>query len=217
MLIADTLRARRLAALVWIAAGAAFMVVIAYGYIQARQPFLTVLNRSGMATTFVYRDPRDMLVSHVFYATEMHVGHGMHRYYTETLTNMEERLNAAIRGVHEPQADLSGVREKYAVYLDWLSQPWALCLRFEDLILERERALNCLLDYLEKRGFTLQIERAKAIAALASAIQPHKSGTFRKGQPGNWREHFTPANKQLFKEQAGDLLIRLGYEQDLNW
>ncbi|HJW89582.1 MAG TPA: sulfotransferase domain-containing protein [Anaerolineales bacterium] len=190
---------------------------IAYGYIQARQPFLSALDRTGMATVFVYRDPRDMLVSHVFYATEMHPGHGLHRYYTQSLTTMEERLNAAIRGVQEPGAELSGVSEKYAAYLDWLTQPWAFCLRFEDLILERDRALTCLLDYLQSRGFTPQLDRAVAVEALKAAIQPRKSGTFRKGQPGNWREHFTPANKQLFKELAGDLLVRLGYEQDHNW
>jgi hypothetical protein len=56
----------------------------------------------GRATVFVYRDPRDMLVSHVFYATDMHKGHGMHTYYNETLTTMEERLNAAIQGVTSP-------------------------------------------------------------------------------------------------------------------
>jgi hypothetical protein len=190
---------------------------IAYAYIQARQPFLSALNQTGLATVFVYRDPRDTLVSHVFYATEMHLGHGMHRYYTQTLETMEERLNAAIQGVQEPGAQLSSVREKYVAYLDWLSQPWALCLRFEQLILERERALNCLLDYLEDRGFTPKIDRPQAVEALKAAVDPHKSGTFRRSQPGNWREHFTPANKQLFKDVAGDLLVRLGYEQDLNW
>ena len=52
---------------------------------------------------------------------------------------------------------------------------------------------------------------------LEQAIAPKKSGTFRKGQPGNWREHFSEANKAFFKENAGDLLIRLGYEKDHDW
>ena len=107
---------------------------IGYGYIKARQPFLSLLTQPGWATIFVYRDPRDMLVSHVFYATQMHPGHGMHRYYTETLHTMEERLNAAIQGVDEPGAELSPIRQKYDGYLGWLDQPEVLCLRFEDLI-----------------------------------------------------------------------------------
>ena len=59
--------------------------------------------------------------------------------------------------------------------------------------------------------------RAQEIAILERAITPKKSGTFRKGQPGNWRQHFSEANKALFKEQAGDLLLRLGYETDNDW
>jgi len=190
---------------------------IGYGYIKARQPFIPLLTQPGWATIFVYRDPRDMLVSHVFYATQMHPGHGMHRYYTETLKTMEERLNAAIQGVDEPGAELSPIRLKYEGYLGWLEQPQVLCLRFEDLILDRSAALSRILDYLVQRGFVPRQPRQQELAILEQAIAPKKSGTFRKGQPGNWREHFTEANKAVFKQQAGDLLIRLGYEQDHNW
>ena len=158
-----------------------------------------------------------MIISHVFYATQMHPGHGMHKYYTRVLQTMEERIQAAIQGVEEPGAELSSVRAKYEAYLGWLEQPAVLSLRFEDLVLNREQALNRLLDYLEQRGFQPRLPRAQAIQALTRAIAPKKSGTFRKGQPGNWREHFTAANKEQFKQVAGDLLLRLGYEQDENW
>jgi len=190
---------------------------ISYGYIKARQPFLPVLTQAGRATIFVYRDPRDMLVSHVFYATQMHAGHGMHRYYNDTLKSMEERLNAAIEGVEEPGSQLSPVRTKYDGYIGWLDQPAVLCLRFEDLILDRQNTLNRLLSYLEQRGFTSTMPRSQEIEILSQAIAPKKSGTFRKGQPGNWREHFTAANKTSFKQQTGDLLIRLGYETSADW
>jgi hypothetical protein len=190
---------------------------IAYGYVNAREPFISALTKEGRATIFVYRDPRDMVVSHVFYATQMHAGHGMHRYYTEALKTMEERTNAAIQGVEEPGSELAPVRGKYERYLGWLEQPEVLCLRFEDLILKREQALGRVLDYLTTRGFTTRTDRQQAIAALAQAIAPKRSGTFRKGQPGNWREHFTEANKEYFKEITGDLLILLGYEQDHSW
>ena len=190
---------------------------ISYGYIKARQPFLPVLTQAGRATIFVYRDPRDMLVSHVFYATQMHAGHGMHRYYNDTLKSMEERLNAAIEGVEEPGSQLSPVRTKYDGYIGWLDQPVVLCLRFEDLILDRQNTLDRLLSYLEQRGFTSTMPRSQEIEILSQAIAPKKSGTFRKGQPGNWREHFTAANKTSFKQQTGDLLIRLGYETSADW
>ena len=190
---------------------------IAYGYLKAQEPFISTLTAPGRASVFVYRDPRDMIVSHVFYATQMHKGHWMHRYYTETLHTMEERINAAIQGVDEDGSELSDIRTKYLAYTGWLEQSQVLSMRFEDLILEREAALGRILDYLAWRGFTPQASRDQAVAVLAEAIKPKKSGTYRKGQPGNWREHFTPANKALFKAQAGDLLLSLGYEQNDSW
>lgn len=190
---------------------------IAYGYVHARPPFISALTRLGRATIFVHRDPRDMVISHVFYATQIHKGHGMHRYYNETLSTMEERINAAIEGVEEPGAELSPVKNKYENFLGWLEQPDVLCLRFEDLILDRQTTFGRLLDFLEQRGFTPQIDRARAFEALHQAIAPKRSGTFRKGQPGNWRQHFTQSNKVKFKENAGELLLRLGYETDQNW
>jgi len=189
----------------------------AYGYIKARPPFVELLTQPGRATFFVYRDPRDMIVSHVFYATQMHKGHGMHRYYNETLHSMEERIEAAIRGVDEQGSELSPVLAKYEGYLGWLEQPAVLCLRFEDLILDRQNTLNRLLDYLNDRGFRSVHPRQQEIEVLEQAIAPKKSGTFRKGQPGNWREHFTPDNIAFFKEQTGDLLVRLGYERSIDW
>lgn len=38
-----------------------------------------------------------------------------------------------------------------------------------------------------------------------------------KGQSGNWRSLFRPADKDLFKRIAGDALIKWEYEQDGNW
>lgn len=190
---------------------------IRYGYIHAREPYLEALTGPERATLFVYRDPRDMIVSHVFYATEIHKGHGMHAYYTQELNSVEERINAQISGVDKPGFELSPVRKKYDAYLGWLEQPEVLCLRFEDLILKRDETLEGILVYLESRGFTPEVGRHEAVDALKESIAPHKSGTFRKGKPGNWQEHFTASNKSLFKQTTGDLLVRLGYEVDDAW
>lgn len=189
---------------------------IRYGYIHAKEPFISLLTQPEQATIFIYRDPRDMLVSHVFYATDLYAGHGMNRYYAQ-LDSLEARLNAAIEGVSDPKFYLSNVRERYKSYFGWLAQPDVFCLRFEDLILEQDVALARLLGYLEVRGFDPRVPHEKAIKTLKGGIEPKKSGTFRKGQPGNWREHFTEVNKTRFKEIAGDLLIRLGYEETNDW
>ena len=190
---------------------------IRYGYLHAREPYISVLTQPNWATIFITRDPRDMLVSHVFYATEMNVSHGMHRYYMDQLTNMEERLNAAIEGVKETGFELASVKERYDSYIDWLNRPEILPIRFEDLILDRKNTIERILNYLKRRGFTHILDISEEISALESSIKPGKSGTFRKGQPGNWKEYFTDGNKKRFKEVAEDLLICLGYEKDNDW
>jgi hypothetical protein len=74
-----------------------------------------------------------------------------------------------------------------------------------------------LLAYLEDHGTLLEAPKEQSIQALKSAIAPQKSGTFRKGQPGDWKEYFTEKNKEQFKATAGDLLIQMGYERDFDW
>ena len=190
---------------------------IRYGYLHAVNPYLKLLTQDGWATIFIYRDPRDMLVSHVFYATEMNEQHGMYQYYNEYLHTMEERINAAIEGVNVPGYELASVRQRYDSYLGWLDEDGVLPVKFEDLILARKETIFRIIDFLNERGFRSIISKSEEAQILESAIQPRKSGTFRRGEPGNWREYFTEKNKQRFKEIAGDLLIRLGYEQNNQW
>jgi LPS sulfotransferase NodH len=38
-----------------------------------------------------------------------------------------------------------------------------------------------------------------------------------KGQAGNWQRLFTAKDKSVFKEVAGEMLIKWGYEKDLQW
>ena len=38
-----------------------------------------------------------------------------------------------------------------------------------------------------------------------------------KGQAGNWQRLFTDKDKSVFKEIAGQVLVKWGYEKDLNW
>jgi hypothetical protein len=92
-----------------------------------------------------------------------------------------------------------------------------LCLRFEDFIHRREATLAAMLDQVEAAGYQVPTARDRALAILAQAIEPQKSRTFRSGKTGGWREHFTPAHKALFKDVAGDLLVRLGYERNNDW
>jgi hypothetical protein len=186
------------------------------GYLWASPENLEFLTRPGWATYLVLRDPRDMLVSHIHYATQMYPGHGMHDYYAR-LPGMDERLNVAIRGIREDGANMAGVAERYARWLGFLDRPEVLLLHFEDLISKREQKLDEMIDHLERAGFSPRLGREEAVQRLSDSIVPARSPTFRKGLSGEWREHFKEEHKALFQECAGDLLIRLGYEEDDSW
>ena len=186
---------------------------IRYGYLHAEPPWIESLTRPGMAAFFVHRDPRDWVISQIFYALDMHPGHMLHRHY-HALPDMESRINAAIMGVDTPELNAPSVAERYGHYLGWLDIPGVCALRFEDLINDRENTLGSMLDHLETHVPSLL--RAESIQTLAAAIAPRKSGTFRKGQPGEWREHFTEANLALFEAQTGKLLVRLDYADASN-
>lgn len=190
--------------------------VIGWGYVDATPENVAFLCRPERVNYFIYRDPRDMLISHIFFATEMHEGHGMHEYY-QTLSDFDERLKVAITGIQREGLYMVSVRQRYEGVFQWLEQPGVLCIRFEDLIHDRERMLQAMLDQVEKTGYRIPTPRAEALNLLHEAIQPKKSKTFRAGKTGEWRKYFKPEHKALFKEVAGDLLIRLGYEQDNDW
>jgi len=186
------------------------------GYLRASPDNIAALCRLDWAVYFIIRDPRDMLVSHLYYATEMYSGHGMHEFYN-TLPDMDARLNVAIQGIQEEGLSMAGVAERYSRIRGWLNRPEVLIVHFEDLILARQATIHAMLDHLEATGFRIPLARQAAVERVMAAIDPQTSPTFRKGKVGDWASHFTTGHKDLFKKETGDLLIELGYETDKNW
>jgi len=190
--------------------------VIGWGYVEVSPENVAFLCRPERVNYFIYRDPRDMLVSQVFFATDMHEEHGMHDYY-KSLADFGERLKVAITGIDRGGLHMVSVKQRYEGVFQWLEQKHVLCIRFEDLINDRDVTLNTMLDEVEKTGYKIPTSREKALPVLIEAIQPKKSHTFRSGKTGGWREHFSAEHKKLFKDVAGDLLVRLGYERNSDW
>ena len=164
---------------------------------------------------FIFRDPRDVAVSHVFYVTDMEPRHVHHAYY-QSLPDFDARLRVSILGRPDADLEFPDIAGRFAPYLGWLDQPCVLKIHFEELVNDPAHTLGAILDHFLGR-VPLEMPRPKLMEALESSINPGRSPTFRSGKTGEWRKHFTAEHKKIFKEAAGDLLIRLGYEKDNNW
>lgn len=164
---------------------------------------------------FIFRDPRDVVVSHVFYVTDMEARHVHHNYY-QSLPDFDARLKVSILGRNDTKTEFPNIAERFASYLGWLEHSEVLSIHFEDLINNRVSALTRIVDHLLLR-VPLQISKESILNSLEASINPRRSPTFRSGKTGEWREYFTEEHKKMFKDIAGDLLMRLGYEKDDRW
>lgn len=164
---------------------------------------------------FIFRDPRDVVVSHVFYVTEMESKHVHHAYY-QSLQNFDERLKVSILGRPDVEIEFPNIADRFTPYLNWLAHPEVLPIHFEDLIHNRTETLTHIMNhFLDK--VPLQTSRQLILDSLESAINPTKSPTFRSGKTGEWKKYFKDEHKSIFKEVAGDLIIELGYEKNNDW
>ncbi len=190
---------------------------IGYGHLHAIPEVSNALCRDDVSPFFIYRDPRDVAVSHVFYVTDINNHHVHHNYYAGELKTFDQRLEVSILGRPELEIPFPDIYARFEPYLGWLERQEVLPLRYEDLLNDSETQLGHIFDHASQRGFRTQSGRTEALEALSRAIRPEDSPTFRSGKAGGWKQYFNPKHKRLFKEICGDLLIRLGYEQNQNW
>ena len=159
---------------------------------------------------FIFRDPRDVVVSHVFYVTEMESRHVHHNYY-QSLPDFDARLKVSILGRPDAGVEFSNIADRFAPYIGWLDRPEVLVIHFEDLINDRHATMTHIVEHFLAR-VPLQVPRERILDVLEGSINPLRSPTFRSGKTGEWKKYFTDEHKKIFNDVAGDLLVKLGYE-----
>jgi hypothetical protein len=190
---------------------------IAYGHLYALPEIQTFFSNPSVAGYFILRDPRDVVVSHVHYVTEIEPDHILHAHYTQNLGSFEERLNTSITGLEQVDFPFPDIRSRFLPYMGWLDCPDVFTIKYEDFLSDQELVVAQILGHAVKKGLPLQGEIQAAARTVISRLDPKRSPTFRTGKSGGWRKAFTEEHKRLFKEVAGDLLIRLGYETNSDW
>lgn len=174
-----------------------------------------IIDDLQIKTLTIVRDPRDVCVSDSFYMVKQ-TANRLYPYYIKM--NEQERLMASIIGMGSDQ--LNGappsldIGSHYRSYLGWKTQGVGLVIKFEDLIgtkgggddqIQKE-TVNRIVDYL---GLGISREN---IESICEDIFSPKARTFRKGQIGNWKEHFTPDHIAAFEGVIGSVMEDFGYK-----
>lgn len=162
----------------------------------------------------MHRDLRDQCVSRYHHARNR-IDHPHHQLYLES-------------------SPVDGMRHCIGVtletYVPWV-RGWMevlarddryLGVRYEELHADPVGTLARVLRHygieLPTKEIDAIVERVRAATRFELTPETLAAGsTARKGAVGDWRTHFTPEHVEQFKEGAGDLLVELGYEPDLNW
>ncbi len=191
------------------------------------EEILDILQEFNCKTLFIYRDLRDVAVSHARWITKEERIF-LHNIYLKQ-DNFDKQLMSSIKGVPAGSPFGSNVSQPdigtdFDRWQGWTTDTKTFAVKFEDLVGERgggseEKRLYLveqLLDYLE---INLSLEQIKAKFA-SYALDPEESHTFKKGGKGSiggWKTIFKEEHKEEFKKVAAQTLVDLGYEQDDDW
>jgi hypothetical protein len=192
----------------------------ATAHFPSRPQLSSLLGTLGYRTVFMLRDPRDIVISNAFYISRSKRHHRYERFNRE-FADTSECIMACITGLPSDKSGpaLDSIGQRVREYLPWVDEPTTYACRFEDLIgasgggaIERQRReIETIAAHV---GHPLSTEQ---VGRLARSIWSPRSPTFRQGEIGDWRNHFTGSHKVAFKTQAGRELIALGYELDEDW
>jgi hypothetical protein len=95
--------------------------------------------------------------------------------------------------------------------------------RYEDLLERPDEEVRRLARFLGADTSQKAVQQAVDSASFERLSKGRERGQedtssfYRKGVAGDWNNYFTERDKEIYKEEAGKLLIRLGYERDLDW
>jgi len=96
-------------------------------------------------------------------------------------------------------------------------------VRYEDLLERPNEEVERLLGFLGVDTEKSLVEHCVSSASFEKLSKGRERGQedptsfYRKGVAGDWKNLFNERDRQVYKEEAGELLIRLGYERDGGW
>lgn len=199
---------------------------VIHGHEPYSRELADVLAARQVHVVLMLRDPRDQMVSRLYHIRR-DPSHRWHVRMNELPD--EEALMHCIEG----GPDLEPARNLITLVRGWQSRERdhpVICVQYERLlanpVAEFRRTLNFLNVEISPGRLEAIVHRNRfERLAVGKRIwkQPRRPGEenpsshFRKGIVGDWKNHFNETHRERFKELAGQFLIEMGYEHDLNW
>ncbi len=168
----------------------------------------------------IVRDPRDIIISGCFYHTKskeewLHIK----RPDFGGLT-YQEKINSysSIDDQIAFEMENSGLRNISRMCKWNYDNSKFMEVKYENLILDSDLFLfHRLFTFLGFPGEEIPSVLRLAYDASIFSGKVKKSNHVRSGKSGQWRKYFSPSHAARFVELHGDVLIRMGYENDNSW
>jgi hypothetical protein len=165
------------------------------------------------------RDLRDMCVSRYFHVKNEE----QHPHYE--LYNRETLEDGMMHSMHV-------IEDEYVSWVkDWVDvaknfPDMIMLIKYEELNSSPKDSFKKIFDffnlpydnqYLDTLSESKLRNEKDIKAELDKSVGLRTISTARKGIVGDWKNYFKDDHRNKFKEIAGELLIELGYEKNLNW
>lgn len=197
---------------------------VIHGHDVATEELQAILRQKGVMVVTTLRDPRDQCISRMFHVRR-DTSHSWHKRLGDL--NEVDALLECIEG----RNSFPSVSQLMKISTTWLEGGYDVqIIRYEGLKANPVREFRKIADYLRiplSDRLIKQIVRRNRFERLSVGGKFWRTGRaegnenanshFRKGIVGDWQNHFQDMHKERFKAAAGQLLIDLGYETDLNW
>jgi hypothetical protein len=184
------------------------MLVLMKMHIWGDEHNVGVLDRSNIPYVILYRDFRDVCISHYHYVriTPWHYSHKqvMQMSLSDYIDLFrEEALTDFCKWVDLWDQNRDRERSLLVRYEDLLDDPHGSLRRILDLY-ELPATDERINEMVEKNSFT-------RLSGGRERGEEVKSSFFRKGKAGDWKNHFTAEQAAAYEEVAGEWFERHGY------
>ncbi len=188
----------------------------AIGHVHYLPEYADLLKKLHFKHIFLYRDPRDVVLSLSYYIARQWKDHPLHALFNHQVLQPKARMMMLLQGVPGIYPEFM---KKFGPCYGWLRDSDCLKIRFEDLIsskASRRQVIHRIADFLWQ-GEMPPMPKERMVELAIKNINPRTSATFRKGISGEWRQEADEPLKTIMKQRLGQLLIETGYEKDLHW